>query len=206
MLSPELMGIVANENHGLARDANRHHLPMRMAEVKSASSGGKNGVGNASAVPLWGADHSYTLAEQGAAGLNFHGGFRCSGYTPICTSQGHYSTQPLYYGMMLFHATTPGRVVPVSVHTSANVFAHGVLLDNGTLRLLFINKDGLDGVKVEVPGLASYSHAPVLRLVAPTLDSQAGITFGGRAVSAVGSWEAEPVHRVERNEGSLVIQ
>jgi hypothetical protein len=206
MLSPELMKGVAKEIHHLAQDAHAGHLPLRMAEVNSASSGGKNGVSNVFAAALWGADYSFTLAEQGAVGLNFHGGFRCRGYTPICISQGHYSAQPLYYGMLLFHAATPGKLVPVRVRTDANVTAYGVVSDNGTLHLVLINKDAQSPVNVEVSGLTSYSQAAVLRLTAPMLDAQTGITFGGRSVDANGSWAPAPAERVERKETFFLLQ
>jgi Glycosyl hydrolase family 79 C-terminal beta domain len=206
MLSPELMSGVAKEIHQLAQNANAQHLPLRMAEVNSASSGGKNGVSNVFAAALWGADYSFALAEQGAVGLNFHGGFQCREYTPICVSQGPYSAQPLYYGMLLFHAATPGKLVPVSVHTHANVTAYGVLAGDGTLHLVLINKDDQNSASVRVSGLASYAHAAVLRLSAPSLDAQTGITFGGRSVDASGKWEPAPAKPVRRKRKLFLLQ
>jgi Glycosyl hydrolase family 79 C-terminal beta domain len=206
MLSPELMRRVAKEIHQLAQDAGAHHLPLRMAEVNSASSGGLNGVSNVFAAALWGADYAFTLAEQGAVGLNFHGGFRCRGYTPVCISQGHYSAQPLYYGMLLFHAATPGRLVPIKVRTDANLTAYGVLSDNGTLHLVLINKDGQSLANVETSGLASYSRATLLRLAAPTLDAQTGITLGGRPVDADGAWKPAQAENVPRKGSDFVFR
>jgi len=205
MLSPELMAGVAKEIHQLALDAHEHHLPLRMAEVNSASSGGKNGVSNVFAAALWGADYSFTLAEQGAAGLNFHGGFHCGGYTPICISQGHYAAQPLYYGMLLFHAATPGRLVPVKVQTKANVTAYGVVANNGTLHLVLINKDGKTPVQVRISGVGSYSHADLLRLTAATLDARTGITLGGSPVGPEGNWTPRPAQNVERKGASFLL-
>ena len=206
MLSPELMGRVAREIHQLAKDASAHRLPLRMAEVNSASSGGLNGVSNVFAAALWGVDYAFMLADQGAVGLNFHGGFRCRGYTPVCISQGHYTAQPLYYGMLLFHAATPGRLVPVIVRTDANVTAYGVLSDNGTLHLVLINKEAQSPAKVEASGLASYSRATLLRLTAPTLDAQTGITLGGRPVDANGAWTPGQVENVSRKRSNFVFQ
>ena len=205
MLSPQLMGRVAKEIHQLAQDAHAHHLPLRMAEVNSASSGGKDGVSNVFAAALWGADYSFTLAEQGAVGLNFHGGFSCRGYTPICISQGNYAAQPLYYGMLLFHAATPGRFVPVSVSTHANVTAYGVLASNGILHLVLINKEEHSPVNVRVSGLASFSGATVLRLTAPSLDAQTGITLGGRSVEASGKWDSGEPQLVEHQGRFFVL-
>lgn len=205
MLSPELMGGVAKEIHQLAQDAHEHHLPLRMAEVNSASSGGKDGVSDVFAAALWGADYAFTLAEQGAAGLNFHGGFHCGGYTPICISEGRYSAQPLYYGMLLFHAATPGRLAPVKVQTDANVTAYGVLSKDGILHLVLINKDGKTPVEVRVSGVDSYSHAALLRLLAPALDARTGITLGGSPVDPEGNWTPEPAQNVERKGASFLL-
>ena len=206
LLSPELMKLVAKEVHQLARDAQAHHLPLRMAEVNSASSGGKDGVSNVFAAALWGADYSFTLAKEGADGLNFHGGFRCRGYTPVCISEGHYSAQPLYYGMLLFHAATPGRLVPVGVRTDANVTAYGVLAGDGDLHLVLINKEGQRSVNVQVSGLASYSRGAILRLTAPTLDARTGITFGGRSVDPAGNWAPGPAEQAVRNGDAFLVQ
>lgn len=203
MLSQQLMACVAKEIRQLAQDAHAHHLPLRMAEVNSASSGGKNGVSNVYAAALWGADYSFTLAEQGASGLNFHGGFRCRGYTPICISGGHYSAQPLYYGMLLFHAATPGRLVPVRVRTHANITAYGVLAGDGTLHLVLINKDSQESVNVRITGVAAYRHARVLRLTGPALSARTGITFGRRSVDSAGSWTPARAEQVVRKRSSF---
>ncbi len=188
MLSPELMARVAKEVSQLATVAKSQNLPLRIAETNSASHGGKNGVSNVFAAALWGADYAFTLAEQGAAGLNFHGGFVCRGYTAICRSGGQYLAQPLYYGMLLFHASTPARIVPVQVHTSVNLAAHAVLADDGTLSVVLINKDRKRSVKARIAGAGPYTRGTVLRLTAPSLEAQTGITFGGHAVGADGSW------------------
>ncbi len=92
------------------------------------------------------------------------------------------------------------------MHTSSNVSAHGILSDRETLRLVLINKEGLDRVVVDVSGLVYYSRAAALRLVAPSFDSRAAITFGGRSVDLNGSWEPEPAQRVERKGGSFLLQ
>lgn len=52
LLRPEFIGLVATETHQPRRDAGRRHLTLRMAEVNSASSGGKNGVSNVFAAEL----------------------------------------------------------------------------------------------------------------------------------------------------------
>ena len=199
LLSPELMNKVARKVHQLVQDSQAHHLPFRMAEANSnAYDGGVDGQGNVFGAALWGADYCFTLAQQGAVGVNFHGGFPHVYFSPLGISHGHYIAQPLYYGMLLFHSATPGRFVPVAVHTQANVSAYGVLAGDGTLHLVLINKEGKTSVEVRIAGLASYQHASVLRLRGPGLSARTGIMFGGRSVSSNGSWSPGPAEQATR--------
>lgn len=207
LLSKELMGKVANEVHQLVQDSQAHHLPFRMAEANSNSyDGGVDGQSNVFGAALWGADYCFTLAQQGSVGVNFHGGFRGAPFSPLGISHGHYTAQPLYYGMLLFHAATPGRFVPVDLHTQANVTAYGVLAGDGELHLVLINKEGRTPAEVRIAGLASYQHASVLQLRGPGLSARTGITFGGRSVSSNGSWSPGPAEQVTRGGEDFHLQ
>lgn len=177
LLSPELMKRVAELVSRLASAADARHLQLRIAETNSASRGGKEGVSNTFASALWGADYAFTLAEQGAAALNFHGGFACRGYTAICYENGqpppqargpleanagfpsvsaapggHFVARPLYYGMLLFHLAASGRLVPADVRAPGNLTAHAVLASDGTLRVVLLNKDSQKSMTVEISG------------------------------------------------------
>ena len=207
LLEPALMAKVAKEVHQLVQDSEAHHLQFRMAEANSNSyDGGVDGQGNVFGAALWGADYCFTLAQQGAVGVNFHGDFPRGYFGPLAISQGHYVTQPLYYGMLLFHAATPGRFVPVELHTQANVSAYGVLAGDGELHLVLIDKDGKTPVEVRIAGLGSYQHASVLRLTGPGLSARSDITFGGHAVSSNGSWKPGPAQQVARAGEDFSLQ
>lgn len=200
LLSAKSMNKVANQVRQLVQDARAYHLPFRMAEANSESyDGGVDGVSNVFGAALWGADYCFTLAEQGAVGVNFHGDFGHAPFSAIHIIYGHYVAQPLYYGMLLFHAATPGRLVPVEVHTQANVTAYGVLAPDGELHLVLINKDERASVDVRVAGLATYHHAVVLRLTAPSLNARTGITFGGRSVEPDGRWSPAPAKQMAQS-------
>jgi hypothetical protein len=189
MLSPGLVEHAAKQLDQLASLTASSRLPLRIDETNSAARGGQDGVSNVFAAALWGADYAFTLAEHGAEGLNFHGSFACrGGYTPICRSENGYVAQPLYFGMLLFHAATPGRVVPVSIQSSANLAAHAVFRDDGRLAVVLINKDSRQWLRVAIDGVKSYKHANVLRLIGQALDNASGITFGGHPVAVDGSW------------------
>ena len=207
LLEPELMEKVAKEVHQLVQESEAHHLRFRMAEANSNSyDGGVDGQGNVFGAALWGADYCFTLARQGAVGVNFHGGFPHVYFSPLGISQGHYVPQPLYYGMLLFHAATPGRFVPVELHTQANVAAFGVLAGDGELHLVLINKDGKKPFEVRIAGLGSYQHASVLRLTAPGLSARSGITFAGHSVSLNGNWSPGPAQQVARQGEDFGLQ
>ena len=224
MLSPELMKHVADRVDRLAAAAMANHLQLRIAETNSASHGGKEGVSNTFASALWGADYAFTLAEHGVVGLNFHGGFACRGYTPICIADGHFIAQPLYYGMLLFHFAMqgrPARLVPVEVRAPGNLVAHAVLNEGGPLRVVLINKDMQKAMTVEISDFQNYPrvwfppyspqrppmpirggfhHGSVFRLMAPALDSTSGITLAGTTVNAYGGWSGKPGEKLERHK------
>jgi len=230
MLSPELMNRVADLVDRLASAAEARHLQLRIAETNSASHGGKEGVSNTFASALWGADYAFTLAEHGATALNFHGGFACHGYTPICIADGHFVPQPLYYGMLLFHLALPGkagRLVPVDVRAPGNLTAHAVLSDGGSLRIVLINKDAQKAMTVEIseaqrysrvglpphplqtspmPVLVPYRSGSVRRLMAPALDSTTGITLAGTAVNAQGGWSGMPGDKLKKHKNAFRLE
>lgn len=204
MLSRPLMSRVAKEVRKLVGYAKPYNLPMRIAETNSAYDGGKDGVSNVFASALWGADYAFTLAENGASGLNFHGGFGCGGYTALCIKDGHYHAQPLYYGMLLFHSALPGRLVPVEVNAPGNLTAYGVLQDSHTLRVVLINKDEQKTMNVAITA-QPYRKASALRLVGPSPSATSGITFGGKAVSTNGKWSPGPRQNVPFSSGEFHI-
>jgi len=167
-------------------------VPFRVGECNSVSDGGTAGVSDVFASALWGADFLFDLAEQGVAGVNFHGGFGEHGYTPLSFHANHYRAHPLYYGMLLFHQAAHGRVVPATCRTTANFTAHAVLGDDGRLRVVLINKDLTQPAEVSVAPGSPCAKAAVLRLTAPAVVSKDGVTLAGNAVRADGTWSPQP--------------
>jgi uncharacterized protein (TIGR03437 family) len=78
--------------------------------------------------------------------------------------------------------------VPLNVTANgANLTSYGALDDDGTLRLMVINKDLTQDAAVAItPG--AYTKALAIRLAAPAVDSASGTTLGGAAVQADGVW------------------
>jgi len=179
----------------MAAAAGAEHLPFRISECNSVYGGGENGISNTLASALWGVDLMFTLAEEGAAGVNFHGGGAIP-YTPIAFSQGQFSARPLYYGMLLFHMASAGKILKVTPAVSKvvplNVTAHAVGGDDGSLLVTVINKDTSREAFVTLgAGDRKWKSASLLRLTGPSLSAEAGITLGGGRVQADGTWQPQ---------------
>jgi hypothetical protein len=178
-------------------NASKNQVKLRLGETNSVSRGGKSGVSDVFASALWGADYLFDLAKHGIAGVNVHGGFNSSGYTPIGLDQnGQYQAKPIYYGMLLFHLAAQGRSIPVDFSSPVNVTAYGFLGDDGTLRLAVINKDSGRAANCRIQTDKSYSQAGLIRLAAPSPEAQDGITLAGKSVNPDGTWSPGPVEPV----------
>ncbi len=182
-------------------------LPFRVGEAGSASSGGKAGVSDVFASALWSADYLFDLAELGVAGVNFHGGFSCRGYTSFCAlKQGGYHSHGNYFGMLFFRQACQGRIVPVkSTGEGVNLTSHAVLGDDGFLRVALINKDLLNSAKVRIKLPARADRGTVLRLAAPAVDVKDGITLGGAGVASDGTWNPKTDESVSAKAGEFEV-
>lgn len=213
MLSPALMARTAACIRAAARTAAARGVPLRLDETNSASGFGKAGVSDVLASALWAVDHLFTAAEQGAAGVNvqsgtdLQGGLTCAGvYLPFCGGQGApYTARPLYYAMLLVHAAARGRIVPAEVQGTFNVTAHAALDDDGTLRVVIVNKEAGHAVAVRLAAGGAYRSAGVLRLVGPALDRGDSVTFAGAAVDGDGAWTPGPAEPVTADGAGFVL-
>jgi hypothetical protein len=134
-------------------------LPLRLDETNSAAGGGVAGVSDTYASALWSLDYTLLTAQDGVAGLNFHGGLGvCDAplyngkfqlYTPLCAADtadaaaAVYTARPEYYGLYLASRLGTGRFLPVTVTAPAgqSVTAYAVRGDDGHLRVAVIDKD-----------------------------------------------------------------
>jgi hypothetical protein len=211
LLSPGLTNGTANLAKKFETAAHTNNIPLRFDETNS-SYPGKDGLGDTFASALWGTDYLFNLAEHGIVGANFFGIFLCHGYSPICVSYDpifniikQYHAQPVYYGMLLFHSTAKGRIVPVDINSIVNVTTHAALADDGTLRAVIINKDENQTINAQITTGMPYSKATALRLTAQSLSSQSGITFAGDSVSSDGSWAPGVQEAVQQNGAGFQI-
>jgi Glycosyl hydrolase family 79 C-terminal beta domain len=180
-------------------------VPLRITESNSVAAGGAPGVSNVFAASLWGVEHMFTLAENGATGVNFHGSLSGGTYQPIDGTPGNYTARPLYYAMLAFHTAAQGQTIPVAVTTRWNVSVHGTVASDGTLRITAINRDPSTAVQIRVTPGRTYTHAGTLRLTAPSLTASSGITFAGSGVSSAGVWKPGTQEAVYTQNGVYAI-
>jgi hypothetical protein len=169
--------------------------PFRINEVNSFSGGGKVGVSNTLGAALWCLDYLFRLASYGCNGVNMETGINqfawVSRYSPIVhDSSGACSVRPEYYGMLAFALAGAGKLLGTEVKDSIGVTAYATTnaQTGGILWVTVINKDLNRDRRLRVHVPQGYRTAGVCRLTAPSPYSTAGVTLGGAAVSADGSW------------------
>ena len=207
LLSPELMDQFNREARPLAALARERRLPISMAETNSASCGGMPGVSNAFASALWGLDYSFSLADDGYAGVAFHTSYRPGGgssYNPVDTyvrrdsagaSRYRNVAEPLYYALYLFGRHASGaRLLPAAIDTRANVRAWAVRrCATCAVEVFVLNKDSSASGPVRVHLGRRMGDGTLLLLAAPSLGSLApDVRLGGVQFESDGSI-GEPV-------------
>lgn len=179
-------------------------LPFHLSEANSYWSGGRDGVSNAFASALWGADFMLALGARGVASVDFHGGTLAvdqaslgntvhpveggdltarrnavtAYYGPIAGDATlGFEPAPLYHGMQLAQRLAGARVVPARLAVAdVNLTAYATRRDQ-TLYVALINKDMHRDAVVAVGGLHRSAIVRCMRLTAPALDSRRGTTF-----------------------------
>jgi hypothetical protein len=170
----------------LASTATAHGAAFRVSETNSANCGGVDGVSNAFASALWGADLLFGLAEAGVSNVDFHS-WSGAYYSPVdfVHRQGVLVARvhPLFYGMLLFDRALPAgaRLVETQPNSPQAALKTWATLDPaGTRRIVVINKDGERPRQVVLRVPDGAPTARVERLTAPSVLSKDGVTFAGQ--------------------------
>ena len=170
-------------------------VPYRMTEGNTCYRGGKPGVSDTFAATLWAADYFLSLATQGYAGINLHGGtgqyvgaslgghlpgddlvLAAHGdpskhphpyYTPIAHIGDAYLLEPVAYGMLFAGHFAGATVLPLDFNSGAvNATAYAATLPPGQRIVAVINKDAHQPLNIDLP---NYRQGPTL--TATALDS-----------------------------------
>jgi hypothetical protein len=181
-----------------------HH---RIEESNSVAGRGEAGVSDRAGAALWALDHMFTLAHDGAIGVNFHiangdsrGPFAF--YNAIDASVdagGNFTTtpKPVYYAMLLFARYAAGGLgLPVDLSGPAasdktfNVKAWATRGDDGKTRVIVINKSTNDGGgKIIISPTRKTRRPAELRVLHSTsgLHSGAGVAIQGETMRPDGT-------------------
>jgi len=202
------------------RAARRAGLVPLVTETNSATCGGIPGLGDRFASTLWSVDWMFGLAAIGAEGAYFHNSSPAYQAYSTFYALGRWwaYVKPLYYGMLLFAEATPhgSRLLPSTYYVGegtrkiakANVKVWGAVdRQDRVVRVVLIHKGGRrPRVPVELHVPFARGNARLKRLVAPGLDADAGIRWGGQTFAAPTSTGAlvgrERRSRVTRRRGS----
>jgi hypothetical protein len=169
--------------------AGKHHLPLRIGEMNSASCEGAKGVSDTFASALWALDTMFNFANVGVQGVNFHmlPGSNYELFTPSQTSSGSWQAfvHPEYYGLALFaQAFPPGaRLLNVSA-PSGPTKVWATRAADGTIHVVVINQDTVNehDVAVTVPGQTT--PGTLESLTAPSITATSGVSLGGQTFGA----------------------
>lgn len=188
--------------------------PVRITEGNSYYSGGAPGVSNAYASALWVIDFLFTCALGDASGVNLQGG-GVSAYTPIADqADAVVEVRPCFYGLKLFQLAGRGRVLPTATRAGGrNVSAYAVAADDGSLRIVLVNKDtGQDlDVTVALPRPAGRATALSLEqrspgASGPSLTATSGVRLQGATIGLDGRWTPDAAEVVPVAGGQLKVR
>jgi hypothetical protein len=188
------------------------HVPYRICEVNSFCGGGKKGVSDSFGAALWVLDYLFQLASAACGGVNIETGVNQLGfvswYSPIRENEaGAYVAAPEYYGMLAFAEACRGTLVGVSSDASGvNVTAYAVLAADRSLFVTIVNKEATVDASFNLKLPRNAHKGRVLRLMAPSLQATAGVSFGGSAVSAEGAWRATSSETLTASNGRATIR
>jgi hypothetical protein len=187
-------------------------LPLQISETNSASGGGIQGVSNTFASALWAVDYVLTGAQQGAAGMDFHGNLTgsCDGYTPLCqVGTGRYAAQPVYYGLLFTHLLGSGAFLPAAIgsahnRSAHNIAAYAVRASDGVVRVVIENLSGAAAMISLRAGSVS-GTATALYLTGPSLAATSGVRIQGARVQPNGTFTPGATSRLACHAGACPV-
>jgi hypothetical protein len=192
-------------------------IPLRLDETNNVSCRGQPGVSNVFASALWAVDYVARAMASGVAGVNFHDllGEPLS-YSPLVAgdaqelASGALHANPEWYALLLAERLLGDRPVQASVAGSASTLTAGAFVSpSGSVQLVLVDfaPTGAKPLLVQLDLPRSFGAGPILRLTAPGLQATSGVTLGGDAVNAEGTWSpAAALPYVSGKPGALALQ
>jgi hypothetical protein len=187
ILRDSATGGLANSVRTAVEFAHANHEALRLTEVNSISCGGNPGVADSFAIALWAPDALFEMVRAGVDSVSWH--IRPQQLNaPWETSRNGIKPLPELYGLAVFaQMIRPGaEVLNATLSSSANVKGWAVATHSGT-SVLLINKDARLADATLRLGTGN-RLAFVRRLLAPSVGSRRGVTFGGQSIGSDARW------------------
>jgi hypothetical protein len=198
---PKLLSTASVQNENAAAKAtvdagNRLHVPAAITETNSVTCGGTKGVSDVYASTLWALDYTLLLANAGIANADYHGSLSgCGTYSPLCATANGLAAQPVYYGMLASRLVGPGQFAALTNQDPANIRAYAVLAGTRLTVVLDNVADPAHNAAATVSLTLGHSYRQGQQVLLATssasgLAAKTGITLGGHAVAADGTFPA----------------
>jgi hypothetical protein len=190
LLSPNPGLVTELEAISKAATTNAIKDRYRLSECNSFYNGGAPGVSDGYGTALWAIDFLFANAANGSSGVNFHGGGDGPGYTPIADNDGMVvGARPLFYGLVLFARAGHGKMLKVTGDpTTVNFSAYAIGTGGTTSSVVLSNKDASMTVHAVVDVGSKITSVGATRLAGPSLGATTGVTLGGVAIGADGTF------------------
>lgn len=177
------VGLAATVAHAVA-SARARGVRLRVDEMNAVTCGGMPGVSNSFASALWSLDALFAMARVGVDGVNIQtrpGGFNEVFHMSSVRGAWQADVEPVYYGLMMFaQAAPPGSRLLRIAGGSAGVETWGTRAPDGTVRVVLINDDTAQARHVTVHVTSSSGEGTLVRLLAPSVHAESGVTLGGQ--------------------------
>lgn len=164
---------------------------VRIGELNSVACGGQSGVSDGFQSALWAMDIMFAYGHAGVTGVNFFTVRQEDGssYSPFdfnttvgtTNSWTVHKINPMYYGLLMGAQAMQkeSSFVSQTLTTSDRISAWSMKDNTGVIRVLLINKDESHSGTVSI-SLAGYGNGNLSRLMAPTMNSNTGVTLAGQ--------------------------
>ena len=201
----------------------QHNISFVVGEGSEAVCNGDGPmVLNTFATALWVVDQLFLAASVGVEHFYFHSwGTDTATFSVLVygnrAAPDRFLVQPIYYGIKLFGLATANhaRIINMTGMESTNRHIHAyAALASGTneLTVTVVHKDlnatGRAYIEFSLP-LSHSTNATLIRLVAPTIESEYNVTLAGQTYdgsvdgSPIGAWKEESVSTVGPTNGTV---
>ena len=209
----EGMALSLGRYMSVARSAS---VPFRVDEANNVSCGGEAGISNTFASALWAVLFLVRAMSAGVVGVNLHGHVEtCDGYSPLCAVHStalfgdRLRAQPEWYALLFAKPLVGDRPIrayayPADPVVDVSAFAR----PDGSLQVVIVDTApaGTPPAHLQLTIAGHFARAIRVELTAPSLSATAGVTLGGRTVSALGAWRGPRTTAADiRGQRSLAV-